>query len=54
MPHMEDDGCIVDNYEGWLEETGSEDSEETRGWYDCPEGQEADYIEDHQDWWNSF
>lgn len=54
MPHMNNDGQIVDNYEEWLELSGAEDSEETRGWYDCPEGGEDDYINEHQEWWNNF
>lgn len=54
MPHMDDNGYIVDDYEAWLEETGTEDSEEARGWYDCPDGEQHDYIMSHQAWWNAF
>lgn len=54
MPHMNDDGQIVDDYNEWLEIAEVEDSEETRGWYDCPEGEEADYIENHQEWWDNY
>lgn len=43
-----------DGYESWLDTCGLEDTEENRGWYDCPEDQEGQYIEDHQDWWNNF
>lgn len=54
MSHMNDFGEIVDNYEEWLELSGAEDSEETRGWYDCPEGEEYSYIQDHPEWWEKF
>lgn len=50
----DEDGYTEDSYEEWLEKTGLEDSEENRGWYDCPEDEKADYIENHQDWWDSF
>ena len=42
------------DYEQWLEETGNEDSEETRGWYDCPDDQRSQYIEEHPDWWENY
>lgn len=54
MPHINDDGIIVDDYNEWLEITGAEDSEETRGWYDCPEGEKNAYIENHKEWWDNF
>ncbi|MCM1124643.1 MAG: hypothetical protein NC416_18870 [Eubacterium sp.] len=54
MAHLNDDGIIVNDYNAWLEATDLEDSEETRGWYDCPEGEESDYIDNHQDWWDNL
>ena len=54
IPHINDYGFLVDDYEGWLKTTGVEDTEETRGWYNCPDGEQHDYIENHQEWWNNF
>ncbi len=54
MPHLNDDGYIVDDYEEWLELAEVEDSEETRGWYNCPEDEKADYIRNHQEWWDNY
>ena len=54
MPHLDDDGYIVDDYDGWREYCGLEDSEETHGWYDCPDGEQSKYIEEHEEWWNTF
>ena len=54
MPHLSDDGFIVDDYQEWLKMTGAEDAPETKGWYDCPEGKQSDYIKDHPDWWKNF
>lgn len=49
MAFIDDDG-----YQDWLEESDLEDSEEVRGWYDCPEDERAQYIEEHRDWWETF
>ncbi len=32
----------MDDYQDWLEETGNEDTDENRGWYECPEDERAD------------
>lgn len=42
------------DYEEWLENANLEDTEENRGWYDCPEEDRYQYIQDHQEWWNDF
>lgn len=54
MSHLDDDGNLVDNYEEWLVLAETEDSEETRGWYDCPLEKSADYIAEHSEWWKNF
>lgn len=41
-------------YEEWLEETGVDDTEENKGWYDCPEEDRYEYIIDNQEWWENF
>lgn len=41
-------------YKEWLEETGLDDTDENKGWYDCPEEDRAGYISDNQDWWENF
>jgi len=43
-----------ESYEEWLELSGIEDTEEARGWYECEEGDRAQYIEDHKDWWENW
>ena len=53
MPHENSNGQIVDDYEGWLEITGARDCKETRGWYDCPEGDKYKYIQNNEEWWES-
>lgn len=42
------------NYEEWLELSGLDDTDENRGWYECPEEDRHDYIENNRDWWESF
>lgn len=54
MPHVDEDGYLVDDYEGWLGLTGIEDTKESRGWYDCPDDSKSEYIRDHQDWWDNL
>lgn len=43
-----------DEYEDWLRETDIEDSEEAREWFDCPEEDRAQWIDDHEEWWNNW
>lgn len=43
-----------DDYDDWLEETGLEDTEENKGWYDCPDEDRHQYIKDNPDWWSNF
>ena len=50
----DDDIEVSENYVEWLEFTGNEDTEETRGWFDCPEEERADYIRNHQEWWSNY
>lgn len=41
-------------YEEWLKETGLDDTEENKGWFNCPEEDRADYIRNNSEWWNNF
>lgn len=45
---------IIEDYEEWLEVTELEDTEENRGWFECPEEDRYKYIKEHNDWWNKF
>lgn len=42
------------DYEGWLEETGLDDTEENKGWYESSDEDRADYIRDNPEWWSNF
>lgn len=42
------------SYEEWLELSGLDDTDENRGWYECPEEDRYDYIENNREWWESF
>ncbi len=42
------------DYDDWLNETGLDDTEENKGWFNCPDDDRADYIENHSDWWENF
>lgn len=41
-------------YEDWLKETDHEDTELNRGWYECPEEERYEYIQEHEDWWEDL
>lgn len=43
-----------ESYYEWLEDTCLEDTEENRGWFECPDDDRADYIDEHSDWWENF
>lgn len=43
-----------EEYREWLEKAEVEDSKEARGWFECPEAEGTQYIQDHQEWWNEF
>jgi len=45
---------MSNDYQDWLKETGNEDTDENRGWYECPEDERADYIEEHSEWWSNY
>lgn len=42
------------DYNDWLNETGLTDTEENKGWFDCPDEDRAGYIRTHTDWWETF
>jgi hypothetical protein len=44
----------MDDYLEWLDETGLEDTDDNRGWFECPEDERANYISEHPDWWSDF
>ena len=45
---------VTNDYETWLEDSGLDDTAENRGWYDCPEDDRSDYIENNRDWWDNL
>lgn len=37
-----------------LKELGLEDTPENRGWIECPEDKQMEYIKKHPKWWKNF
>lgn len=37
-----------------VKRTGLDDTEENKGWFNCPEEDRADYIKNNPEWWNNF
>lgn len=41
-------------YQSWLQETDSRDTDTNYKWFHTEEKDSADFINEHKSWWNKF